>query len=585
MLSLALLAASLGDPSPAAELKLVTSELGLHDHFGRTLDVDGDTLVSGSRFDETCGVGLAGSATIFEREGAQWFETVKLTASDKDVQDLFGHAVAISGDTVLVGARNDDHAGGVDAGSAYIFERVDGEWLEQVQLIASDTAAGDFHGISVAIEGDTALVGATSADVSGFADAGAVYVYEREAGVWSQQAKLVAPDPGEGDNFGWFVAISGETALIGARYDDLPGAVDAGSAYVFVRDAGVWTPEAKLTAFDAAAGDQAGKYVELKGDTALVSAPLDDHTVGVQAGSVRVFERDAGVWTETAFLTSSDVAPLDEFGHSLALVGDDLIVGCAKNQLDGILLAGSAYRFRRDGSTWTEVTKYVASDPVFNQNTGTDVGLSGNAVLIGSPHDNVDDVIHSGSIYVYPLEPDCDGNGIADADELTSGAGVDCDGNGVLDACEIATGAALDLDGEGTPDVCQALSADVAALSIGSGGSLAFTLNAGTAHAGQLYLLLGTAAGTMPGVPLDGQLLPLNVDDYLLATLTGGSPIQGSTGLLDAAGQASAQLTLGAGQAPSDLIGLTVHHAFLTLDLLTGQVSSTSNAIPTDLLP
>lgn len=373
--------------------------------------------------------------------------------------------------------------------------------------------------------------------------------------------------------------------LVGARYDDIGGKVDAGSAYVFVRDAGVWTPEAKLTAFDAAAGDQAGKYVELQGDTALVSAPLDDHTVGIQAGSVRVFERSAGVWTETAFLTSSDVAPLDEFGHSLALVGDDLIVGCAKNQLDGILLAGSAYRFRRDGGGWTEVTKYVAPDPVFNQNTGTDVGLSGNAVLIGSPHDNIDDVIHSGSIYVWPLEPDCDGNGTADADELASGAGVDCDGNGVLDACEIASGAALDLDGEGTLDVCQALSADVAALSVGAGGTLAFALHADAAQAGQLYLLLGSASGTSPGVPLDGQLLPLNPDDYLIATLLGGSPIQGSTGLLDAGGQATAQLTLGAGQVPADLIGLTVHHAYLTLDLLTGQVTSTSNAIPTDLLP
>lgn len=572
-------------PQAPAEVKLVAADPGLHDHFGRSLEVFGDTLVTGSRFDEHGGVALAGSAYVFDRDGADWIQAGKLVASDAEFQDLLGHAVAIWGDTVLVSARNDDHSGQIDAGSVYVFVRSGGTWVEEAKLVASDAAAGDLFGISVAIEGDTAVVGARDDDHSGAIDAGSVYVFERNGTTWSEQAKLTAVDAANGDNFGWHVALSASTLLVGSRFDDVAGKPDAGSAYVFVRSGATWSAQAKLTASDGAAGDQLGKYVALDGDTAAVSAPLDATAAGAKAGSVRVFVRSGTDWTEEATLTPQDAAAGDEFGHSVDVVGDRIAAGASQDDHGGLTDAGSGYVFERDGGAWTERDKFVASDATAAENMGSTIVLSGNTVLVGTPHDNLDGVIHTGALYLYPIEPDCNGNGVADADELATGAASDCNGNGLLDACELASGELLDLDGEGTPDVCQPFFADVGTLSIAGGGGLEFTLAAGPSQAGRLYWVLGSASGTAPGTPAGGFVLPLNVDAYLLLTLTGGGLLQGSFGLLDDQGAAATSFTVAAGQLSASLAGTVLHHAYAALDASSGAVTFTSNAIPTLLAP
>ena len=187
------------------------------------------------------------------------FEDDKLTAGDERAGDQFGTTVGLSGDTAVVGAFLDDHAGGMWAGSAYVFVRGGTTWSEQAKLTASDAEASDRFGRSVAVSGDTVVVGAFQDDHSGVEDAGSAYVFVRSGTTWSEQAKLTAGDAAElpfgpplppGDRFGYSLALSGDTAVVGAHHDSVGGDFYAGSAYVFVRGGTTWTEQAKLTASD-----------------------------------------------------------------------------------------------------------------------------------------------------------------------------------------------------------------------------------------------------------------------------------------------------------------------------------------------
>jgi hypothetical protein len=160
-------------------------------------------------------------------------ELAKLIASDAAANDQLGISVAVSGDTAVVGAFWDDHAGGGDAGSAYVFVRAGGVWTEQAKLTASDAAAEERFGGSVAVSGDTVVVGAFWSSHVGWT-AGSAYVFVRAGGVWTEQAQLTASDAAGSDLFGYSIAVSGDTAVVGARFDDHAGGTDAGSAYVFL---------------------------------------------------------------------------------------------------------------------------------------------------------------------------------------------------------------------------------------------------------------------------------------------------------------------------------------------------------------
>ena len=257
---------ALGQCTPAQIGKLIASDAAASDSFGRTVAVSGDTAVVGAYQDDDAG-NVSGSAYVFVRSGGVWIQQAKLTASDAAVADQFGYSVALSGDTAVVGAITDDHAGGSDAGSAYVFVRSGTVWTQQAKLTASDAATVDVFGYSVALSGDTAVIGARLDDHSSLADVGSTYVFVRTGGVWSEQAKLIAFDPDSTDHFGSAVAVAGNTAVVGSNEDNNAGGADAGSAYVFVRTGGAWALQAKLTAADAAATDYFGFAVAVSSDT------------------------------------------------------------------------------------------------------------------------------------------------------------------------------------------------------------------------------------------------------------------------------------------------------------------------------
>ena len=225
-------------------------------------------------------------------------ELAKLLASDGTAAELFGYSVAISGDTAAIGAFHDNDNGD-DSGSAYIFRFNGSSWVQEAKLLASDGADDDWFGYSVAISGDTAVVGAYGDDDNGNLS-GSAYIFRFNGSSWVQEAKLLASDGAEGDWFGFSVAISGDTAVVGAYGDDDNGDL-SGSAYIFRFDGSSWIQEAKLLASDGAMGDYLGLAVAISGDTAAIGAYHDDDN-GDDSGSAYIFRFNGSSWVQEAKL-------------------------------------------------------------------------------------------------------------------------------------------------------------------------------------------------------------------------------------------------------------------------------------------
>jgi hypothetical protein len=360
------------------------------DRFGYWVALDGDTALVGVPSDDDGG-NDSGTAYVFVRLGGVWTQQAKLTAGDAAEGDRFGRSVALDRDTALVGARADDD-GGDDSGSVYVFVRSKEIWTQQAKLTAGDAAEGDLFGHSVALDRDTALVGANRDDGEG-TDSGSAYIFVRDGGIWTQQARLTAGDAAAGDLFGESVSVSENTALVGAV---LHGDEDrrSGSAYIFGRRGTAWTQQAKLTASDAAEGDLFGQAVALDGDTALVGSSLDDGEIK-DAGSAYIYGRSGNSWTEQARLSARDGAAGARFGQAVALDGDTALVGANRDGAEGSR-SGAALVFVRRGTLWTIQARLTARDAAAGDLFGQSVALSGETALVGVPFDD-DRGIDSGS--------------------------------------------------------------------------------------------------------------------------------------------------------------------------------------------
>jgi hypothetical protein len=350
--------------------------------------------------------------------------------------------VALSGDTMIVGAPGDSSAAtGVNtadagpssdtasnSGAAYVFVRNGSNWTQQAYLKASNTGENDNFGWSVAISGDTAVVGAygessaaTGVDntTPGQADdsasnSGAAYVFVRSGSTWTQQAYLKASNTGANDNFGASVAVTGDTALIGAQYEgsaatgidnQSPGQADdsangSGAAYVFVRSGSTWAQQAYLKASNTDAGDEFGSAVAASGDTVVVGAQLESSAAtGVnntnpgqsnngasKSGAAYIFARSGSTWMQQAYVKASNTLSLAYFGDSVAISNDTVVVG-AGNDSNGPGSSGSAYVFARSGSTWSQQAYLKASNADELDFFGDSVAISGDALIVGAPYE------------------------------------------------------------------------------------------------------------------------------------------------------------------------------------------------------
>jgi hypothetical protein len=368
---------------------------------------------------------------------AQLVQQGYLKASNTNADDLFGQTVAVSGDTLVVGApQESSNATGVNgnqsdnnannSGAVYVFTRTGGVWTQQAYLKASNTDANDGFGYSLAISGNTLAVGApfeasNATGVNGNqADnsaplAGAVYVFTRTAGVWTQQAYLKGHNTEAGDQFGINVALEGDTLAVGAYGEasearginhsgDNNNAPGSGAVYAFTRTGGVWSQQAYIKASNA--GGLFGYGIALSGDTLTVGAPFEaSNATGIDgdqndnsaplAGAVYVFTRTAGVWTQQAYLKTSNTDAGDRFGQGLAIDGDTIVAGARfeasaasginADQTDNSASnAGAVYVFTRTAGVWSQQAYVKASNAGADMNFGGSLAILGDIVAVGS---------------------------------------------------------------------------------------------------------------------------------------------------------------------------------------------------------
>jgi len=318
-------------------------------------------------------------------EITDWSEKAKIIASDGSNGDWFGVSVDIYGNYCVIGARDDDS----ERGSAYVFKRVGSLWEQEQKLQASDGVAGDWFGISVSIFENFIFVGADAEDNENGLNAGSVYVYKLNGSSWNQHDKLIASDGTANDYFGRYVSINEDISIIGAYYDD----DIAGSAYVFKRLGDEWIEETKLTASDRLPGDYFGISTSIEGDYAIIGAYRDDNSNGVDAGSAYVFKRNGESWEEETKLLASDGESGDRFGISTDIDSNYLVIGSYFD--DGN--KGSAYIFNKTSTGWIKENKLMEPGGVSNNFFGRSVSIEKNIIIVGAWGDSG----ASGSAYIF----------------------------------------------------------------------------------------------------------------------------------------------------------------------------------------
>lgn len=382
------------DPTFAQTAKLTASDAAANDFLGWSIAISGNTVVVGAPETNWCGGADCGSAYVFVRNGANWSQQQKLNAPDGRAIDFFGESVAIDGDLIIVGASKVDigtsNPCNCNHGAAYIYSRSGTTWSFVQKLVASDYAAGHYFGIGVGIRQNRAVVGADGNE--------AVYVFEPSGSTWVETQKLTASDSVAGDAFGTTIAVDsdGETFLVGAPYDDTGSNTDQGSAYVFSWTGTNFSQQQKLTASDGSANDLFGLSVAILKGTAVAGA--QSKTVGSNSyqGAAYVYTLSGSTWTQQQKLTASNGAAFDKFGRGVSIAGNTVIVSA---EFGGSSSTGAAYVFKHSGSTWIERQTLLASDGAANDHFGYSISSDSRLVAIGASDHNGD----RGAAYIYQL--------------------------------------------------------------------------------------------------------------------------------------------------------------------------------------
>ena len=572
-----------------AYLKASNTDAG--DLLGVAVAVSGDTVVIGAQGEDSAATGVnglesddsapdAGAAYVFVRNGPYWVQEAYLKASNAEAGDQFGASVAIWGDTIVVGATiESSKADGVNgdqsdnsqfrAGAAYVFVRNANTWTQEAYLKASNSGANDQFGNALAISGETLIVGAFAEDSA--ADgvdgnqanndantAGAAYVFVRSGSTWTQEAYLKASNSDGDDVFGWSVGLSGDTAIVGAYMEDSNStgvngfqgdnsAGIAGAAYVFARSGTTWTQEAYLKASNTNPGDWFGFAVDVSGDTVVVGAPYEDsNATGVQsnqadnsmpsAGSAYVFTRVGTSWSQEAYLKASNSGVRDHFGDRVALSGDVLLISSPDEEShatgvngdasdDSLGFAGAAYTFLRSGTTWSAGDYLKASNTGEGDLFGWSVALDGSTAVIGAPGesspavgvdgDQADDsAVQAGAAYVLNLDADLAGGAFCFGDG--SGAPCPClDYGGPGAGCRNSGLSGARLIGTGTPD--------------GSNDTLVLSVSGSPPNKVGLLAQGDVVLGAGQGLPVGNGLLCLNTHKrwFVQAANAGGGVAYG----------------------------------------------------------
>jgi len=392
------------------------------DAFGASVVISGDYAIIGAPFEGSNSINdpsnntsaYSGAAYIFKTNdsGETWTQMAYLKPSTVVANARFGRAVAISGDYAIVGAYA--HNSVINSeGAAYIFKRDSGAetWDQKAYLMAQSPSQSDYFGRSVAMDGDYVIIGAPWEDSNDITDqtinqtvgedgynSGAAYIFKKNSGAetWSQQAFLKADTPSETDYFGHSVSMSGDYVIVGAYGDGGSSADKYGAAYIFKRDSGAetWAQKDSLTASTPGAQDAFGTSVSINGDYAIIGAPSEEsNSINVPAnnglpdsGAAYIFKRDSGAetWGQKAYLKASTPGESYEFGQSVSINGDYVVVGERKESTSGYT-SGAAYIFKRDSGaeTWSQQAFLKAPTPTAWTEFGTSMAITGDYAIIG----------------------------------------------------------------------------------------------------------------------------------------------------------------------------------------------------------
>lgn len=324
-----------------------------------------------------------------------WAQTQEVTEPSTGFTPEFGVSVALHGTTAMVGAQQQKVGDNEDQGAVYVFEQSGGVWTMTQQLVANDGQAGDTFGNAVVFEGNTALIGAYAALIGGNFSQGAAYVFTLQNGTWTQTQKLVAADGQSFENFGYSLGLSGTTAMIGADAAEVGSNSFQGAVYVFDGSSGTWTNTQKLSASDGGIGDIFGYSIAFDGTTAVIGAYANNQ----YQGAAYVFGNTGGTWTQSQKLVADDGASNTYFGYATALSGSTLLIGAWGSNPGGNDTQGAAYIFTNTGGTWTQTQELVGDDGQPFDKFGHSVALDATHALIGADGANS----AQGAVYAFDV--------------------------------------------------------------------------------------------------------------------------------------------------------------------------------------
>ncbi len=370
--------------------RLLPNEAESTYEFGAAVAVSGETIVVGSNGALNDSGVSTGAAFVFERQGQPWVQVEKLLPSDGAQSDLFGTALDIEGDTIMVGSPQHYAAGLVYAGAVYAFERSSGSWNERAKLIADTPVVAAGFGASVSLSGTTVVIGAPQTDFS----RGAAHVFVRNAEQWSEQQVLLANDGNYQHYFGGSVAVEGERVVVGAANASTPGGDNQGAAYVWVRNGSTWTQEQKIFETQSTLFEGYGSAVAISQGRVLVGSPRQRRFGPAGEGVVHAFEEQDGVWTLRQQFSNSATL---YFGYALAMSGDTVLIGTDYDQ---------AFAYTFPGSQWAPESPLIASDGAALSGLGRAVAVEGDTAVIASVAYDTLDPANRGGVFVFERQGD-----------------------------------------------------------------------------------------------------------------------------------------------------------------------------------
>jgi hypothetical protein len=331
-----------------------------NEEFGRSVSISGNYAIVGVQN----GNGGQGSACIFQYNGSNWVLMQKITDATGAFGDGFGGSASISGNYVIVGAPGDDVGANVNQGSASIYQLSGGTWVLMNKITDATGVANNFFGSSVSISGNYAIAGTPLDDIAANTDQGSVSIYQYNGTNWVLMQKITDATGAANDLFGASVSISGNNAIVGANRDDFVANTDQGSSSIYQYNGTNWVLMQKITDVIGAAGDQFGISVSISGNYVIVGASQDDVGANIDQGSASIYQLSGGIWVLMQKITDANGAVFDFFGISVSISGNYAIVGAYQDDISANADQGSAIIYQRVGLGWVKL-QYV-TDPAGN---------------------------------------------------------------------------------------------------------------------------------------------------------------------------------------------------------------------------